>query len=638
MGVDCNDDPGAVQAYFRVPRGSGDGDFFRLPFPNDIHRAANGHPSLTGFPTPGSDVLGYDVVARYVSDVEQNTDGFSVYPTVTMRFSGAIDFETLKLSGAVRWADLTAGAEADLGFSWRAVSGRSSYVCANSVGIRPYTGFPLKPGTTYAVLISTQTTAPGGGVVTRSADLTALLAATAPSDAALTTAYAAYKPLRDWATAKSVDTTTILNAAVFTVGHPTQPASKTAAVVAAATAPTATNWVLCGGATPSPCPDATGTRACGAADPAYDELHALVSLPIFQKGTAPYSTPPDGGDFAYDGSGNPILQRTEQVCMAITIPKGVAMPAAGWPLVIYAHGTGGSFRSHVTQGLGKSLGTVDDGAGGQTHMAVLGIDQVSHGPRRNGSTTSPDSLFFNFQNPLAARGNALQGAVDQMSLVRFARAFSLAAASSPNGADIKFDRIAFWGHSQGATEGGIAAPYIGPDLSGVMLSGEGASLVDALVTKTSPVNITALLPLLLEETGGVTTYHPVLSLLQNAIDSSEPLAHARAITTGRHVFQAWGQNDTYAPPATERVFFFAAGLGLAAPPASVTKPDDVGFAPTPVPASGNLAGGTITAFARQYTPSGYDGHFVAFNDPDGQKDVAHFLADVTAGKVPAIGR
>ncbi len=638
MGVDCSDDPGPVTAYFRVPRGTGDGDFFRLPFPNDIRRGAGGHPTLSGFPTPGPALLGYDAVERYVSDVQQNSDGFSVYPTVTMRFSGAIDFESLKSAGAVRYVDVSPGGGGnDLGFGWSVTGGRNAYVCPNWLGVRPYMGKPLAPGGTYAVFVTTQAKTPGGGPVARAPDLVAVLGASAPADPALAAAYAAYKPLRDWATSKSFDTSTILDAAVFTVAHATTPATKLAAAVAATTTPTASSWVLCGGATPSPCPDATGARACGAADPAFDELHALVTLPIFQKGTEPYLTPTDGGDLVYDGTGAPIVQRTESVCMSLTVPKGVTMPASGWPLVVYAHGTGGSFRSAITEGVSKMLASVDDGAGGTIHMAVLGIDQVEHGPRRGGSTASPNDLFFNFANPLAARGNPLQGAADQMSLVRFARALSLGAGASPTGAAISFDRISFWGHSQGATEGGIAVPYVS-DLAGALVSGEGASLTDALVTKTSPVNIAAVLPILLGETSPVNQYHPVLTILQNAIDPADPLSHAKTIAATKHVFQPWGQSDTFTPREVQQTFFLAAGLGLAAPPSSVTKPDDPGVTPTPVPAGGNLAGGTVTAFARQYAPSGYDGHFVVFDDPTAKLDAAHFLADVSAGKVPSIGR
>ena len=142
-GEACQDDPGATQAYFRVPRGSGDGDFYRLPFPNDVRLKA-GHPDLSGHPTPGPELLGYDVVDRYLRDVEKNTDGFSTYPTVLFRFSAGIDFESLKTQSAIRMVDVTPGAGGgDLGFSWSATTGRSAYLCPNSFALRPPTGVPL---------------------------------------------------------------------------------------------------------------------------------------------------------------------------------------------------------------------------------------------------------------------------------------------------------------------------------------------------------------------------------------------------------------------------------------------------------------------------------------------------------------
>ena len=166
--------------------------------------------------------------------------------------------------------------------------------------------------------------------------------------------------------------------------------------------------------------------------------------------------------------------------MALTVPKGSPMPAGGWPLLVYAHGTGGSFRSHVPEGVAARMAAVG--------VAVLGIDQVEHGTRRGASQESPDNLFYNFANPAAARGNPLQGAADQVSLVRFATGFDLPAAQSPTQAEIKIGPLAFWGHSQGATEGGIAMPYTS-GVCGAVMSGQGASLMDALVTKTNPVDV-----------------------------------------------------------------------------------------------------------------------------------------------------
>jgi hypothetical protein len=162
-------------------------------------------------------------------------------------------------------------------------------------------------------------------------------------------------------------------------------------------------------------------------------------------------------------------------------------------------------------------------------MAVLGIDQVETGTRRGASTDSPDNLFYNFANPGAARGNPVQGAVDQASLLRLATSLTLDA--SLTGAAIKVGPVAFWGHSQGATEGGIALPYVS-GYAGAVLSGEGASLIDALLTKTNPVDIAAVVPAVLED-HAVDIYHPVLSILQTALDPADPINHAAAIAFDR---------------------------------------------------------------------------------------------------------
>src|SRR5205814_9949155 len=118
---------------------------------------------------------------------------------------------------------------------------------------------------------------------------------------------------------------TLVNAAVFTVGHPEREFANVQQVVQALPAPTATGWVKCRAGAPSPCPDATGDRACPATpDPAFDELHALVSLPILQSGTAPYLAPPDG----HIDQASPKVVRMENVCLSLTVPKAPTMPFA----------------------------------------------------------------------------------------------------------------------------------------------------------------------------------------------------------------------------------------------------------------------------------------------------------------------
>jgi predicted esterase len=643
-GVMCEPPaPSPVRAYFEVPGAMNAklGDFFRLPFPNDI-RIKNGKLDFMGFPTPGSALLGYDPVQIYIDALVANESAWGAYPTVIFRFSGDFDFASFTGVGAPHWIDITKGApeyKGSAGLSWGA-PGPNNYVCDNWLALRRPNGAPLQSGHTYAVWITTAGRAADGSPIQRAENLMSVLSNTPPTDPGLSNAYSAFAPFRDYLTTQSIDPATVLNATVITVGGVRSPMTALAAAVEVAPVPTAKNWVHCVSGAVSPCPQASAERACGdSSAPQYDEYHALVSLPIFQQGTPPYLLPSDGGAVTTAG---PV--RTEDVCMALTVPKG-AMPASGWPLVVFAHGTGGSFRSHVVPEIAGALSNAAKPTG-TVPFAVLGIDQVEHGPRRGASMQSPNDLFFNFGNPAAARGNPLQGAADQIALARFAAALDVSAAMS-GGAAIKIDpnAIVFFGHSQGATEGSLALPHT--DLyKGAVLSGNGASLMDALVTKTSPVNIAAGLPYILgdiDSLGGLpgSNNHPALTVIQQWIDPADPLNFAAAIgfaplmgKQAKPAFETYGLSDTYSPPVTLATFAIAAGMTLAVADPSVTKPDDIGLTPQPVPLTGNP-----TLAVRQYAAStGKDGHFVVFDLPSANADAVRFLAMTASGEVPQVGQ
>jgi hypothetical protein len=656
---------GPAISYFHVPRRPKETDFYRLPFPNDI-RMKNGHPDLSDHPTPGTDPFGFDPVDRYLRAIEADADGFSPYSTVFFRFNTPFDFPASVDGGppklAIDYVDVTKGPDygtpaGNGGMWWLLDYGRSGYICPNYVAVRTLDGYPLKSGHTYAVLVHDVTIHGNGGPVSPDADFTAMLASTPPADTVLAAAYMAYQPLREYLATKMIAPSTLVNATVFTVGHPEREIANVLQTVQPLAAPTATGWVKCGGGIPSPCPDATGSRACPPRpDPAFDELHALVSLPILQNGTAPYLVPPDGRiDQAL-----PKVTRTENVCLSLTVPRGSTMPANGWPLVIYAHGTGGSFRSHVNEGIASILSTV---AGDNTvPFAVLGIDQVEHGPRRGMSTDTPDNLFYNFANPNAARDNAMQGAADQVSLAKFAAALNI-TDTVLTGSAVKIDpaAILFWGHSQGATEGGISAPYAS-QLAGVVFSGQGASLIDALLNKTKPVDIAGSLAFALSDLAYADPmthklhgeiFHPVLSLLQTYLDPSDPLNHAAAMTPpmtgGHHVLQVYGTNDSYSPGVTQLTYALAARLGVAAHDPKIAMPEFscAGCLPKfPTETAGALSknvAGRLTAVIRQYAqptdmdaePT-YDGHFVAYHNALAQRDIYHFLGDIAKGMAPTV--
>ena len=634
-GVTCTEEGGPVRSYFRVPRGADDGDFFRLPFPNDVRRQA-GRVDLSGFPTPGADVLGYDLVDRWARYVEATANGFSAYPTITMRFAGTPDFDTLKPEGVVRMVDVTMGGPGDdVGVAWTASNVQTKYVCPNAITGRPPTGSPLSEGHTYAMLVTNGAKAPGGVAIEVASDLKAILGAADPG-APLAGPWASYAPLRAWAAAKTFDLATLAHATVFTVGRHSSLLAKLAAATTAAAPPAVSGWVRCGGG-PSPCPQAEGARACGAVDPAFEELHALVTLPNWQAGIVPYLTAADGGDLELDASGLPTVQGATQVCLALTIPKNATMPASGWPLAVYAHDVGGSFRSHVTDGVAARFASADAGA---ARVAVLGIDQVGHGTRRGGSTVRPEALWFGSANPRGMRGLGFQAAADVLALTRLATTFMLPVASSPIGAEIRFGDVVFVGHGQGAAAVAMAGPRAPLAVKGTVLGGVGASFLDSVVVKRNHVNFADVAPAVLGE-AVLSPAHPVLGMFQTALDPVDPIDHASSlvsapVTQARHTFMVYGRGDSYTPAPMQTAFVSAARLGIAAPPVTVTSPDPLGPTILPIPAGGNIAG--YTAIVRQYDRGTYDGHLVMLLSDDAKRDVDRFLADVVLAKTPMIGR
>lgn len=623
QGVTCVKEAGPAKGYFRVPRGADDGDFFRLPFPNDVRRK-NGKLDLSGFPSPGADVLGFDLVDRYRQYVEATADGFSAASTVVLRFTAPIDLETLKIDGSVAFYDLTTNT--DVAFGFAATNGRSKYVCENALFLRPAPGAPLTPEHTYAAYVTSSVKAPGGGAIAAADDLKALLSDTDPGGA-LAGAWAAYAPFRAWSKTANVNLGSVVNATVFTVGKHRDPIAKLGA--ATTTPPAASGWIKCGAGT-SPCADVTGTRACGAADATFDELHALVTLPVYQKGKAPFD---EEGDVELEASGAPRAQATEQVCASLTIPKGAPMPGDGWPVVVYAHDAGGSFRSSIEDGFAKRFASADAGA---ARVAVLSYDQPNHGPRRGASKARPEALWFGTANPGAWRGRNVQAAADVMAMAKLASTLNLDAASSPTGSGIDLGTIVLVGHGIGGNAVAMAGPHV--DAGGMAIAGIGASFVDTVMSKEQPADFKDVAPVVLGEAPLVNS-NVVLTLLQGAFDTVDPLHHAALATNAtnaKDVFALYGQNDKHTPGTTQVAYTVAAGLGIVAN-AAVTAPDTIGKPILGAPAGGNLDNGK-TGIVRQYQALAYDGHFVIARDVDAIRDLDRFVADVARKQTPMIGR
>src|SRR5262249_32034903 len=71
-------------------------------------------------------------------------------------------------------------------------------------------------------------------------------------------------------------------------------------------------------------------------------------VPIYQQGQTPYSTA-GSGDFAFDDAGSPVAQGSEDLVFVLAVPSG-PVPASGFPVAIYAHGSFGDAFSYVNDG------------------------------------------------------------------------------------------------------------------------------------------------------------------------------------------------------------------------------------------------------------------------------------------------
>lgn len=656
-GETCVEEMGTPTAYFEIPMedGTPPHDFYRLPFPNDIRRTATGL-NLRGHPSPGT-VLPIDIMDRYLRAAEQDLDGFATNPVIYFRFSSPYRWESVGGDpSSIALVDITPGSPTygDVSsLAWLTTFGPlGEYICPDWIAMRRPVGQPLRPGTTYAAYLTTGVTPSAGGTYARSTELDMLLGATAPSEPRLARAHAAYAPFRAWLADVGRSQATILNAAVFTTQSPEAMMPKLRQVIRALPEPAVSNLTVCDTGVTSPCDDGTPERSCGARSNDFVEIHGKISLPIFQAGTPPYETPEDGGGIAVDASGNPVVARTEQVCFALTVPRDVTPPSSGFPLVVFAHGTGGSFTAAARNGVAEAAAR-GDAASGSVQSATLTIDLPQHGSRRGSSTRDPDVLFFNFLNPRAARDNIAQGSADMFSLVHWASTYDAPAASSPSMRDIRFDldRLVFFSHSQGSTHAALMLPFE-PDISASILSGVGGDLTQSLMTKTEPVDIAAAVPIaLLDAEFNPSTgrpqlrtgiYHPALAMFQMYFERVDPVNFGGRLfynplpsTTGRHVFMTYGPGDSYSTIQTMQAFANAAGFSIVRPVIEA-----FGLPEVSAPLRDNaVIGSTPRTFGlRQYMPAaGEDGHFVAFDTTQGRADTFRFMHEALAGMSPAIG-
>lgn len=626
--------------------------FFDHPWPSDL-RLEDGSPRLTGLYNPRQ----IAIIDVYLEAMKGVLDGFSPAAAGALRFTGAIDPTTLPatpratllLDASVQLLDIDPaspehGQHKLVSLSWRRDEG--VYILPDTLSFMPTIGFPLRAHTRYALVVTTALQAASGGYVTASADLAAVLAgggegATKAAHDALATAVQEIEGV-------GITRDRIAHLAVFTTADPTKELFAVRDEVRASV--------------PAPTADPAAWSR-GYKSSVFNEYRGSYGpSPNYQVGKLPFEQYGDGGGFEVGADGKPKLVDTFDLRFSLMVPTAAKcpMPAAGYPIVLYAHGTGGDYLSYTTDGSGASLA--------KKCIATMGVDQIFHGTRPGAPLDASDSkielLFFNFENPVAARTNPRQSAIDE---VQRARLFTETKLTIPEtltagGKEIRFDasKLMFFGHSQGGLNGPL---YLAADDSarGGVLSGSGALISVNLLQKTAPqpsvaaLVKTVFLGLKGDEEEEADAFHPIISLAQNMIDVSDPIHYARFLSAEprpfaepRSIYMTEGINpdgtgDSYAPPHGIEAHALAIGLPLQLPEQRAIVEEQWG-GPTPlfIPSgglSGNLAGGKASGVLGQWAvPSDSDGHFVVFDVPRAQQQAAQFLrnlADDPRGRVPS---
>jgi hypothetical protein len=501
------------------------------------------------------------------------------------------------------------------------------FLGAHSLALRPYPGIPPRAGETYAAVVTDGVRGPGGSVV--AAEALRRVLDGAPNGALETRAAAAYAPLVSWLDEQGLRAH-VAAATVYTTNQGASVMDALRAAVYATPAPTLGPVVHAGNMG------------------AYDLYTSSYQAPNFQVGAPPYTT--TGGQINLSG-GAPVPTRTETLRTAFSVPVGT-MPSAGWPVMLYAHGTGGDYESFIDDGTAGRFAEVDDADGNVlARFVVISIDQVLAGTRAPAGTDQ-DTAFFNFNNILAARDNIKQGGLDDFQLLRLVESIDLPSLPDGN-APFKLDasRVYFFGHSEGSLTGAL---FVGeePLVKAAIFSGAGAGLVSSLLLKMQPVNIASLVQDLFDEP--VDDFNPMLNLLQGFFDESDPENYARryfaeppAGQAPKSIYISLGLRDSYAPDPTIETFALAVGVVPVNP--DLLTPDLfsdglslVGGSFVNAPQSKNVAAGAATGVLCEYDPGpddaadDFDGHFVIFNVPAAQAQSTRFLGTAASGGVATL--
>ena len=538
----CGDDGGPGKtAYFELD-GAVDqaATFYNLPFPSDLRLDASGAPILTGYPNPRN-----VPILNALLTVAADRRGWPVMPIVYVRFTAPVPEQMVDqvippMDERVVLVDIDQDSP-EAGTSYPLVAATlpaDPYVPSDLVAFAPRPGIVLRGDTTYALVVRSAF-APG---FEPAPQYTRLRAGKAPA-----AALEVYGRLGSTLDSLQIPGDDVLVATVFTTGDEVARSKKRSDAMRAMHHPTVDNLALFGGATHD----------------GFCELRGTITMPQFQKGMQPFDI---DGRFVLDANDLPQKQGDMTIPLRITLPK-TAMPAAGWPLYQFFHGSGGVSSGLVDLGYASTSADMPEPGKGPGYIVALhGIAAASSAMPVNPERLpgASDIAYLNINNLSAFPYTFHQGVIEQRLFLDALLALQIpqtlvAGCGIPapgGGANHHFDPAKLM--AGGQSMGGMYANMIGatePRFGALVPTGAGGYWnLMILETATVPGARSLLGAALGVDDAQLNFMHPGLDAMALGWEIAEPLVYMARIArrplpnaAPRHVYEPVGKDDVYFP-------------------------------------------------------------------------------------------
>jgi hypothetical protein len=614
------------------------GDFWSLPIPSDMRIQKDGTWDLEKWPGDWT----ASMVAMWLAAGEEALDGkWGLSSGAFVHSSGVIDATSLpqspeasRLAGSSVFLVDIDPSSPDRGKRFPLETSFDTegdlYAPTNLLAALPVPGFIRRPNTRYALVVTDAVKDIDGASVGRSKAFHEAFEDIEGEDLARQN----FKDLREQLELDGVDSDKVIAASVFTTADPSALTQRLA------------NW-----AETQPLPEmsqAWTRRETQYEGASYILYTARLAMPRIQLGNPPFARA-DEGRIAWDANGNPDIQRYQDMRVVLALPKS-EQPAAGFPLTIYAHGSGGEWMQVINRGPQEERDdapVAEPGTGPAEWMArrgvaALGFDFPLHG-NRNSPPDTTGLMLYNLTGNAAGSIANFNAAVMELTLLSRLMLETLVPSNIADGLDLggqsgaHFDpeRLSGMGQSMGSTIG-VNWASVDPRLKAFVLSGSGGLMAEIATAAVEPFDVAGVLQAVLQPGRRMQRNHPLIHAMQNVWDMVDPVIKAQRLVADplpgvptKHILMPAGVLDGYFSPRAEAALAVHLKAPLVGEEVEPFLPWALrldGREATTYPVKNNLNGRTAAVI--QYAADNTKGHYVLFNQEGARFQYTCFLASI----------